>query len=221
MTQAPDRPVQKARFSGQNLDIAPGVRLRAGALDAASQAALRDEIRKITAQAPLYTPTMPRTGKPWTVRMTKCGPLGWVSDRSGYRYQPAHPETGEPWPAIPRILLDLWEEVAGYPAPPECCLINFYTDKARMGLHRDEDEEALDAPVLSVSLGDTATFRLGGLERKGRTQSFKLHSGDVLVLGGHNRLAYHGIDRVFPNTSTLLKDGGRINLTLRRVTKPE
>ncbi len=206
--------------SGQKLDIAPGIRLHSGVLDTPAQAILRDEIRIISSKAPLYTPTMPRTGKPWTVRMTNCGPLGWVSDRSGYRYQPTHPETGKPWPAIPQMLLDLWDEVTGYPAPPECCLVNFYTDNARMGLHRDEDEQALDAPVLSISLGDTATFRLGGLERKGRTQSFKLHSGDVLVLGGDNRLAYHGIDRVFPNTSTLLRDGGRINLTLRRVTRP-
>jgi len=220
MAEASDQRRQKARFSGQNVEIVPGVWLRSGAFEAAPQATLRDEIRKITTKAPLYTPTMPRTGKPWTVRMTNCGPLGWVSDRSGYRYQPTHPDTGEPWPAIPQMLLDLWDDTTFYPAPPECCLVNFYTDKARMGLHRDEDEEALDAPVLSVSLGDTATFRLGGLERKGRTRSFKLHSGDVLLIGGDNRLAYHGIDRVFPNTSTLLKDGGRINLTLRRVTKP-
>ena len=202
------------------LGIAPGISLVSGALEPSDQWRLLDAVRAVTRTAPLYTPTMPRTGKPWTVRMTNCGPLGWVSDRSGYRYQPTHPETGEPWPAIPKMLLDLWDEVTGYPAPPECCLVNFYTDKARMGLHRDEDEEALDAPVLSVSLGDTATFRLGGLERKGKTQSFKLYSGDVLLIGGDNRLAYHGIDRVFPNTSTLLKAGGRINLTLRRVTEP-
>lgn len=220
MAPASEPQTEEKPVSGQKLDIAPGIRLLSGALDPSAQAVLVDEIRKISGKAPLYTPTMPRTGKPWTVRMTNCGPLGWVSDRSGYRYQPTHPETGNPWPVIPKILLDLWDEVTGYPAPPECCLVNFYTDKARMGLHRDEDEEALDAPVLSVSLGDTATFRLGGLERKSKTQSFKLHSGDVLLIGCDNRLAYHGIDRVFPNTSTLLKDGGRINLTLRRVTKP-
>ncbi|MDW3098311.1 MAG: alpha-ketoglutarate-dependent dioxygenase AlkB [Alphaproteobacteria bacterium] len=220
MAPASEHQTAKAPISSQKLEIASGVTLLSGALDTASQTTLLGEIRKISSKAPLYTPTMPRTGKPWTVRMTNCGPLGWVSDRSGYRYQPDHPETGDPWPAIPQMLLDLWDEATGYPAPPECCLVNFYADKARMGLHRDEDEQALDAPVLSISLGDTATFRLGGLERKGKTQSFKLHSGDVLLIGGDNRLAYHGIDRVFPNTSTLLKDGGRINLTLRRVTKP-
>lgn len=220
MAPASEHQAAKVPISSQKLEIASGVTLLSGALDTASQTTLLGEIRKISSKAPLYTPTMPRTGKPWTVRMTNCGPLGWVSDRSGYRYQVTHPETGNPWPAIPQMLLDLWDEVTGYPAPPECCLVNFYADNARMGLHRDEDEEALDAPVLSVSLGDTATFRLGGLERKGKTQSFKLHSGDVLLIGGDNRLAYHGIDRVFTNTSTLLKDGGRINLTLRRVTKP-
>lgn len=220
MAPASEPQTDEMPVSGQKLDIAPGVRLLSGALGVPAQAALLAEIRKISSKAPLYTPTMPRTGKPWTVRMTSCGPQGWVSDRSGYRYQTVHPETGKPWPAIPQMLLDLWDETTGYPAPPECCLVNFYADNARMGLHRDEDEEALDAPVLSISLGDTATFRLGGLERKGKTQSFKLHSGDVLLIGGDNRLAYHGIDRVFPNTSTLLKDGGRINLTLRRVTKP-
>lgn len=220
MAPASEPQTDEMPVSGQKLDIASGVRLLSGALDAPTQTALLAEIRKISSKAPLYTPTMPRTGKPWTVRMTSCGPQGWVSDRSGYRYQPVHPETGKPWPAIPQMLLDLWDETTGYPAPPECCLVNFYADNARMGLHRDEDEDALDAPVLSVSLGDMATFRLGGLERKGKTQSFKLHSGDVLLIGGDNRLAYHGIDRVFPNTSTLLKDGGRINLTLRRVSKP-
>ncbi len=206
--------------SETELEAAPGVRLLKGRLDAAAQSALVDSIRAVTRAAPLYRPTMPRTGKPWTVRMTACGPLGWVSDKAGYRYQPTHPETGRPWPPIPQMLLDLWHDATGYPAPPECCLVNYYAEGARMGLHRDEDEEALDAPVLSVSLGDTAVFRLGGLERKGRTRSFRLASGDVLLIGGDNRLAYHGIDRIIPGTSTLLKDGGRINLTLRRVTRP-
>jgi len=201
-------------------EIAAGVTLLPGCLDLSAQNALVQAIRAVADVTPLYTPTMPRTGKEWTVRMTNCGPLGWVSDKDGYRYQAIHPVTGTPWPPIPDRLLALWDEVTGYPAPPECCLVNYYADKARMGLHRDEDEEARDAPVLSVSLGDTATFRLGGLERRDKTKSFRLNSGDVLLIGGDNRLAYHGIDRILPGTSTLLKDGGRLNLTLRRVTKP-
>jgi len=128
-----------------------------------------------------------------------------------------------PWPArppIPRILLDLWEEVTRYPAPPEACLVNYYADAAKMGLHQDKDEEDFAAPVVSVSLGDSAIFRVGGLTRKDETQALELKSGDVVVLGGDDRLAYHGIDRILPGTSALLPEGGRLNLTLRRVTKP-
>jgi alkylated DNA repair protein (DNA oxidative demethylase) len=196
-----------------------------GHFAAAAQASLLADIAAVIAQAPLFTPTMPRTGKPFSVRMTNCGPLGWVSDkRGGYRYQETHPETGRPWPAMPDRLLDLWAGVAGYPAPPEACLVNYYAPGAKMGLHRDEDEADFSAPVVSVSLGDTGVFRIGGKTRKGPTRSFDLKSGDVVVLEGDSRLAYHGIDRVRPGTSGLLKDlfpeGGRINLTLRRVTKP-
>lgn len=152
--------------------------------------------------------------------MTNCGALGWVSDVAGYRYQPHHPETGAPWPPIPGALLALWREAAAYPQPPEACLVNFYEAGARMGLHQDRDEADLAAPVVSVSLGDTCLFRIGDTSRKGRTTSLKLLSGDVVVLGGESRLAFHGVDRIYPSTSTLSQNGGRINLTLRRVTPP-
>lgn len=185
----------------------------------AEQQALVDAIRLVVAEAPLFVPRMPKTGKPMSVRMTNCGPLGWVTDKErGYRYQPHHPETGNPWPAIPERLLALWQDVAEYEKPPEACLVNFYTDAAKMGLHQDKDEQEFQAPVVSVSLGDTCLFRVGGKERGDPTMSFKLNSGDVVVLGGEGRLAYHGVDRIYPATSTLLKNGGRINLTLRRVT---
>ena len=186
--------------------------------DQAGQAALVEEIRDLIKKAPLFTPVMPRWGRPFSVRMSNCGPLGWVADKSGYRYQPTHPVTGEAWPPMPQRLLDLWNEVTGYPAPPEACLINYYSPDAKMGLHVDSDEEDFDAPILSVSLGDDARFRLGGKERKDPTKSFMLTSGDVLILSGEDRLAYHGIDRIYPGSSTLLKEPGRINLTLRRVT---
>jgi len=190
-------------------------------LDAWAQDALLGEIREIIAEAPLYTPTMPRSGNPMSVKMTNAGPLGWVTDKErGYRYQATHPETGKPWPAIPQMLLDLWEELADYPQPPEACLINYYVGTAKMGLHQDRDEEDFAAPVLSVSLGDTGIFRVGGKTRKDPTQRFELKSGDVFVLGGEERLSYHGIDRILPGTSDLLEEGGRFNLTLRRVTKP-
>jgi DNA oxidative demethylase len=188
-------------------------------LDRVAQENLLQAVRDIARVAPLYTPRMPRTEKPFSVRMTNCGPLGWVSDVRGYRYQPAHPETGEPWPALPRQVLDAWEQLSGYPAPPDACLINFYEPDARMGLHQDKDEEALDAPVVSLSLGDTALFRYGGLDRKDPTRSVKLRSGDAIVFGGPARLIYHGIDRLTAGSSDLLPQGGRLNLTLRRVRK--
>ncbi len=191
-------------------------------LDEAAQRALLAEIRTIVAAAPLYTPTMPRSGNPMTVRMTNAGPLGWVTDKErGYRYQATHPVTGEPWPAIPPMLLDLWNAVSGYPHPPEACLTNYYGGAAKMGLHQDKDEEDFAAPVLSVSLGDSGVFRVGGTARKDPTQRVELKSGDVFVLSGADRLAFHGIDRILAGTSDLLEEGGRFNLTLRRVTKPK
>ena len=191
-------------------------------LDAVAQKALLSELRAIVAEAPLFIPTMPRTGNPMSVRMTNCGPLGWVTDKvRGYRYQPHHPVTGRPWPAIPAMLLALWEDIAGYPRPPEACLVNYYAGPAKMGLHQDKDEEDFTAPVLSVSLGDTAVFRVGGKTRKDSTERYELRSGDVFLLAGDDRLAYHGVDRILPGTSDLLPEGGRFNLTLRRVTSPD
>lgn len=197
-----------------------GLKYLPGFLERPAQETLVEELRSAIAEAPLFIPVMPRTGRPFTVRMANLGPLGWVSDRSGYRYQERHPATGRPWPPIPRAVLAVWEQVADYPHAPEACLVNYYREGAKMGLHRDADEEDFSAPVVSISLGDTAVFRIGGNERGGRTETLKLASGDVLVMGGASRLRYHGIDRVFSGTSALLKDGGRINLTLRRVTTP-
>jgi DNA oxidative demethylase len=191
------------------------------ALAREGQIALLAAIGEVIAEAPLFTPTMPRSGKPMSVRMTNCGPLGWVTDKErGYRYQATHPETGKPWPPIPAAVLKLWRELARYPAPPEACLVNYYAESAKMGLHQDKDEEDFAAPVLSLSLGDTGIFRLGGRSRKDPTRAFELKSGDVVVLGGDDRLAFHGIDRILTGTSDLVPEGGRFNLTLRRVTKP-
>lgn len=197
-----------------------GVTVFSGYFDRAAQEVLISRLRACVQRAPLFQPAMPRTGKPFSVRMTNLGELGWVSDVSGYRYQPSHPVTGERWPDMPEALLELWQEVAGYSAPPQACLVNYYQPGARMGLHQDKDEEDFSAPVVSVSLGDTAVFRVGGHERKSPTRSMRLSSGDVVVLGGKARLNYHGIDRIIAGTSTLLDGGGRINLTLRRVTRP-
>ena len=199
-------------------EIAPGCQLYPGFLDRAAQEQLRDTLRDIVKTAPLFTPRMPRTGTPFSVRMTNCGPLGWVSDVAGYRYQPLHPDTGTPWPPMPPVLLETWKKLSGYALPPQACLVNFYAASARMGLHQDRDEADFAAPVLSLSLGDTCLFRLGGTSRTDPTRSFKLASGDAFVFGGPARLAFHGVDRLYANTSMLLAGGGRINLTLRRVT---
>ena len=151
-----------------------------------------------------------------SVRMTSAGRYGWYSDRSGYRYIDRHPG-GADWPAIPARILDLWHRLVGQERNPDCCLVNFYSGTARMGLHQDRDEADFSWPVLSVSLGDDARFRIGGTERSDSTESFWLRSGDALLLGGAARLAYHGVDRVAENSSTLLPRGGRVNLTLRVV----
>jgi alkylated DNA repair protein (DNA oxidative demethylase) len=200
------------------VDVAPGVVHYPGYLDRPAQEALRDALRDILRAAPLFQPRMPRTGKPFSVRMTNCGPLGWVSDVDGYRYQPNHPVTDAPWPLMPGALTAAWAELAPEAPAPEACLINFYEGAARMGLHQDRDEQDRSAPVLSLSLGDACLFRIGGSERAAPTRSFRLQSGDALTFGGPARLAFHGVDRVMAGTSTLLTSGGRINLTLRRVT---
>jgi DNA oxidative demethylase len=196
-----------------------GLRVVPGYLDREAQEKLLAAVREVIAEAPLYTPRMPRGGQPMSVRMTNCGPLGWMTDERGYRYQATHPVTGAPWPPIPAILMKAWGDLSGYSLPPQACLVNLYGPDARMGLHQDRDEEDFAAPVVSLSLGDTCLFRIGGTTRQGPTRSFRLASGDAVVLGGEARLAFHGVDRIMPGTSRLLAEGGRINLTLRRVTR--
>jgi DNA oxidative demethylase len=196
-----------------------GFRLYPGRLSGDAQERLLAAVRDVLGAAPLFRPRMPKSGRPFTVRMSNCGPLGWVSDAAGYRYQATHPDTGDPWPPMPPLLLELWSEFAGYGDPPQACLINFYDPGAKMGLHQDRDEANFNAPVISISLGDCCLFRLGGHKRSQPTRSIRLSSGDVVVLGGAARLAFHGVDRIYPGTSRLLPEGGRINLTLRRVTR--
>jgi alkylated DNA repair protein (DNA oxidative demethylase) len=200
------------------LVLPKGIRHIPGYLDRTRQEALVEALRQVVSEAPLFIPVMPRTGKEMSVRMTNCGSLGWVTDRAhGYRYQPLHPVTNRPWPPIPPLLLEIWTEVSGADVQPEACLVNHYAADARMGLHQDRDERDLSAPVVSVSLGDACLFRVGGSRREDRTVSFRLESGDIVIIGGESRLAFHGVDRIYPGTSALLKKEGRINLTMRRV----
>jgi alkylated DNA repair protein (DNA oxidative demethylase) len=202
-------------FSARAIDTGmEGFRLWPGALSVTAQSALLAEVLAAVEQSPFFRPVTPG-GRPFSVEMTNLGPLGWVSDRAGYRYQPTHPETGAPWPPMPETLLTLWSDLTGWPEPPDACLVNLYRGEAKMGLHQDRDEQDHSAPVLSVSLGDTAVFRIGAAEG-GPTRTVRLASGDVCALTGPARLARHGIDRVIAGSSTLVPGGGRINLTLRR-----
>ncbi len=193
-----------------------GFEIRKGYLDAAAQSHLVDLLRPILKVAPLYRPVTP-SGKEMSVRMTSAGVLGWVTDRAGYRYQDTHPK-GKTWPAIPDEILTIWQDLTGADRRPDCCLINYYGEGTKMGLHQDKDEADFSWPVLSISLGDDALFRIGNTTRGGKTESIWLGSGDVVVMGGPARLTYHGVDRIRFGSSKLLPKGGRINLTLRVAT---
>ena len=180
-----------------------------------AQTEMRDQIRAVVAQAPMFSP-LTAWGKPMSVKMSAAGKYGWYSDRKGYRYEPKHPK-GMVWPDIPNSVLSIWTMLTGLERQPDCCLINHYREGARMGMHQDRDEADLSQPVVSISLGDDALFRIGGSTRGGKTHSAWLSSGDVLVLGGAARLAYHGVDRLCFGSNDLLRENGRINLTLRVV----
>ncbi len=198
-----------------SLSTTTGFRLLPGRLSPQAQVDLLAQVLARVEQAPLVHQVTPG-GKPMSVAMTSLGSLGWTTDAAGYRYEPRHPVTGQAWPDIPQVLLDLWAELADPDVPPDACLINFYNAEAKMGLHQDLDEAELTFPVLSVSLGDTAVFRIGGVKRSDPTRSVKLASGDVCLLAGEARLFHHGVDRILAGSSRLLPSGGRINLTLRR-----
>ncbi len=192
-----------------------GFRLFPARLDEAAQRALVGAVLEAAKAAPFYRPMTP-SGRPMSVEMTGLGPLCWTTDAAGYRYEARHPVTGRPWPAMPAALTSLWAELTGAATAPDACLVNLYRAGARMGLHQDRDEADFAFPVLSISLGDTALFRLGGPRRTDPTRSLRLTSGDVCLLSGEARLAFHGVDRILTGSSRLIPGGGRINLTLRR-----
>lgn len=190
-----------------------GVEVYQGAVAPLLQREIVNVLRQVIRDAPLFSPQTPY-GKPMSVQMTSAGSVGWYADRTGYRYSPVHPN-GTPWPEIPECILDLWFQVSGVSRAPDCCLVNFYSGAAKMGLHQDRDEADFRWPVVSISLGDSALFRIGNLQRGGKTESIWLDSGDIVVMGGEARLIYHGVDRIRFGSSSLLKNGGRLNLTLR------
>ncbi len=174
-------------------------------------------IQQITAAAPFRHMLTPG-GFKMSVAMTNCGPLGWVTDRSGYRYSPTDPQTGSPWPAMPPEFLALAARaahLAGFPGfTPDACLINRYEPGAKMSLHQDNDEHDFSQPIVSVSLGLPAIFLFGGFERSDKAARIKLHHGDVVVWGGPARLRYHGVLPIKPGEHPLTGPY-RINLTLR------
>ena len=195
--------------------IVRGFKVYKGLIDPAAQSAMLQDLREVIRRAPLFSPMTPY-GKPMSVRMSSAGKYGWYSDRTGYRYRADHP-SGFNWPSIPDSILSIWHQISGLDRQPDCCLINFYGPNARMGMHQDKDEADFRWPVLSISLGDDGLFRIGNQTKGGKTESLWLNSGDVVLMGDDARLTYHGVDRIKPGTSSLLRDGGRINLTLRVV----
>ena len=149
-------------------ELAPGLLLRPAHFSRTQQEAIVDAIRDVVRAAPLFTPTMPRTGKPFSVRMTNCGPLGWLSDRDkGYRYESRHPETGAPWPAMPQLLLEAWDALTHFPKPPEACLVNVYDESAKMGLHQDRDEAAGEGAAVAQSIGRAVAAEIVGVAGPG------------------------------------------------------
>jgi alkylated DNA repair protein (DNA oxidative demethylase) len=195
--------------------IPAGFQLYPGYLDVEAQLGLTFAALDAAREAPFFRPVTPG-GRNMSVEMTNLGPCGWVTDVAGYRYQSKHPATGAPWPPIPPPLLRLWADLVDAKTPPDACLVNLYRSGARMGLHQDRDEADFSFSVLSISLGDTAIFRIGGVDRRAPTRSLRLASGDVCILSGAARLAFHGVDRILPSSSRLVPGGGRINFTLRR-----
>ena len=177
-------------------------------------AALRD----IVAQAPFRRMVTPG-GHQMSVAMTNCGPLGWTTDRTGYRYVQDDPETGKPWPAMPPVFAQLAEQAAAAAGfvrfCPDACLINRYEPGARMSLHQDRDEQDFDKPIVSVSLGLPAIFLFGGLKRGDKARRFRLEHGDVVVWGGPSRLYFHGVAPLADGEHALL-GRQRINLTFRK-----
>lgn len=214
-----------ATLPAEGEEIAEGFVLLRRFLDRAAQGAALAACHGVATAAPFITPTMP-DGTPFRVAMTNAGEWGWLSDKDGYRYARRHPGTGELWPAVPAILAETAERAvaaalgraAAAAYRPQCFLINRYdVGRGRLGLHQDRDERDRSQPIVTLSLGADAVFVAGGARRADRKERVLLASGDVLVMGGRGRMAYHGIDRLLPTLDGLTADGSRLSVTSRRV----
>jgi alkylated DNA repair protein (DNA oxidative demethylase) len=184
----------------------------------AAERALLEGVHAVVDAAPLRHMVTPG-GQTMSVAMTNCGPLGWVSDRRGYRYVADDPASGQPWPAMPAAFARLAREAAaaaGFDGfTPDACLVNRYEIGTRLSLHQDRDERDYGAPIVSVSLGLPAVFLFGGLKRADAQRRVPLQHGDVVVWGGASRLRHHGVLAVKPGVHPLL-GACRVNLTFRR-----
>lgn len=175
--------------------------------------------RQIASTSPLFQPLM-YSGKKINCQMTSCGDFGWISDRNGYRYDRLHPSTHKPFPPMPKEFSDLAIKIAKsvgeFDYKPQSCLINYYQKSGKLGIHQDNTEHNLLPAIISISLGDDAIFAIGGKKYSDPVSEITLKSGDVFVLHGDSRLFFHGIKKIIPS-SNLLKNGGRLNLTIRQV----
>jgi Alkylated DNA repair protein len=189
-------------------------------LNTSQQKRFLELARQIPLISPLFQPVMPN-GKQFNCKMTSCGDFGWISDRNGYRYDRLHPFTHQPFAPMPKEFSDLAIKIANsigeFDYKPQSCLINYYPISGRLGIHQDNTEKNLVPAIISISLGDDAIFAIGGNKYSDRIHEILLKSGDILVLHGNSRLFFHGIKRIVPFTSNLLKNGGRLNFTIRQV----
>jgi len=178
-------------------------------------------IEEVVIKAPWMDPVTSSGGN-MHLKSTSCGFYGWYSDSNGYHYTETHPITTKPWPRMPDLIEDLAIKLAtdaGFSSfRPEVCHVNYYQgSEAKLGLHQDASEKTYKTPIVSISLGDTAIFEIGGTYRGGPFRELQLNSGDCIVFGGEHRLAYHGIKKIWPDTSNMIAKGGRYNLTIRQV----
>ena len=214
----PRKAPQPGLFPEPAAKLPPGLSHRPGLLGPAAQAALYEAVQAVARAAPF---AHARTKMGLTLAaMTNAGDAGWWSDLKGYRYETRNPATGQAWPPMPEVFRDaVAAAVAGTPWPgftPDACLINFYGEGAKMGLHQDRDEKDFAQPIVTISLGDDGDFQIGGLTRRERAEVLVLKSGDALVMGGDSRMRFHGIRKIHPGTSPLADLTGRISLTFRK-----
>lgn len=202
-------------------DLPSGTILKKGALNTGLQAVLFETVLKLAEKAD-FSHARTKSGGLYSAEMTSCGPLGWWSDRKGTRYCDVDPRTGAKWPEMPPIFLDTLTDVLSKTEwdgfKPDACLINKYGKGAKMGLHQDKDEADFTQPIVTISLGASADFLVGGKARFDKPVRFLIESGDVLIMAGESRLRFHGIRKIYPGSSPIAGLDKRLSLTFRKAT---